>query len=187
MKVSPMPPANREIRKRGAVLAAAICLAWIIGGGIGWLVLLPINSAVAAVPALVALGGLAALPGFTFLGWRYALRAIASRDAFLPMTALVVLISDLVVVGAMIVAAAVAAITGFVELDLANMAAAALWGIVQAAIGCIVLYVIGLLIFGLPGLLLAVPSSWYWEHRMRSAFSEPVPAGGGRGSGDQLH
>jgi hypothetical protein len=163
---------DRELRPRGALLAAAICLAWIAAGGIGWALLLPINSAVAAVPALVGLGGLAALVPFTFLGWHYAPLAVTSRTTSLRMTTWVVLMSDLMVVLAALVAAASAALTNYVERSLVDLGVDIFWGAATGVAGGMLLYVLGLLIFGLPSLLLAIPSSLYWERVMRRASQQ---------------
>jgi hypothetical protein len=176
MKPDRIVPSDRDVRNRGAIIAALICAAWTIGGAIGWLLLLPVNSTLAAVPALIAIAGLAALPASCWLGWRYAHDA-RTGHAFWRMTVLSVLLSDLVVVVTFEVLAAIAV--------LVNTDPNWLFGVVAAVPGGLLIYSIGLLIFGLPGLILAIPSCWYWEYAMRRSFSWPTRGGGDRGSGDQ--
>jgi hypothetical protein len=155
-------PTNREIRKRGALIAALICVAWVLGGGVGWALLLPVNSAFAAVPVLVAIGGLAALPVSPWLGWKYAHDA-RSGKSFWRMTLWTVALSDLVVVVAFEALAAIAVLVNHDPNWVGDILLAIPVGLV--------IYSLGLVIFGLPGLLLAIPSCWYWEHAMRRRFA----------------
>jgi hypothetical protein len=163
-----MSPTDREIRKRGALIAAAISLAWLTAGIIGSLWLDAIHSSFVLLPALVLIGAIAALPVSTGLGWRLAPRAVRSRKAFLPMIVWTILLTDVEI--AAVASFAVAATTRqFQALLLAPLAV-----------------VFGLIIYGLPGLAIAIPSAWCWENVMRRTFSSPVPAGGGQGSADPL-
>lgn len=172
----PSGPTDHVIRTRGALTAALICAAWVIVGVLGWALLVKFNSALGAVPALMALGGLAALPASSWLGWRYAHDA-RTGSSFWRMTGWTVLLSDLVVVVALEATAAIAVVV--------NHDPNWISGLLAAIPGGIAIYIIGLLIFGLPGLILAIPSSWYWERAMRRAFNWATPVDGAPGSGER--
>ena len=177
-------PTDREIRKEGAILAATICLTWISIGVIGSVVLAVVSSGFVAVPALIAVAGTVALPVFTWLGWRYA-HAAKTRKAFLPMTILGVLLTDLEIVLSLLMVGLVAFVLDWLSVGHSTMAADGLWLVPKALAAAALLYAFGLLIFGLPGLLLAIPSAWFWEHDMRRTFNWRDPEVGARESGDR--
>jgi hypothetical protein len=158
---------DRQIRKRGAQVAAAICLVWLAAGAAAAVVLSALGSGYAAAPAAVALGGLAALPVASGLGWQLAPLAVGSRKAFLRMTIAVVLLTDL-------------------EIALGYAVLVAVFGNIGSAFFVAVIAIpVGLMIYGLPGLAMAIPSAWYWEHVMRRTVTNSAPGGVDRGSGGQ--
>lgn len=162
----PAKVSEMDIQTRGAFLATRISMAWLAGSVVLALILWVINSQFVVVPVLVAIGAVAALPVSFVLGWLLAVRAVRSRTAFLPMVVLTVLLTDIEI--GVVVGVAAVAMSGN------------LTGLAYTAIAI----PFGLLFYGLPGLAIAVPSAWFWEHRMRRRFSQPAPGGGGRGSGD---
>jgi hypothetical protein len=164
-----MVKTNGGIQEKGAWTAAAISSAWLVGGVVGALVLAALGSSLVIVPALVAIGALAALPVSFVLGWKLTPRAVTSRSAFWPMTLLSVLLTDL----------ELAVVSGLlVGLMDRNAVTAVGWTVIAAGFG--------LVIYGLPGLALAIPSAWFWEHKMRQRSNATAPAGGDRGSDDRL-
>ena len=160
-------PTERQIRKRGALVAAAICLVWLAAGVVSAVVQFGVGSGYAAAPAAIGFAALAALPVASTLGWCLAPLGVQSRKAFLPMTIGVVLFTDL-------------------ELTLGYAGLVAIFGNPGSALFVAVFAIpVGLAIFGLPGLAMAIPSAWYWEHVMRRTFTASAPEGGDRGSGGQ--
>jgi hypothetical protein len=160
-------PTDRQIKKRGAIVAGAISLAWIGVGTGGAVVLYGLGSGYYAAPAYVAIGALAALPVASALGWRLGPLAARSRSAFARMTFGVVVFTDVEIavlwfgIGGLVTGTPSALIYGLIAIPF------------------------GLLVFGLPGLAMAIPSAWYWEHVMRRTFSATAPGGGDLGSGDR--
>jgi hypothetical protein len=142
-----------QVRKHGAKVAAAISALWIAGGVVVALWLNALRSGFVVVLAYVVVGAIAALPVSTWLGWRLAPLAVRSRKAFLRMTLWTVVLTDIEL--AVVAGFALAVIThSFGALLLAPLAV-----------------VMGLLIYGLPGLAIAIPSAWWWEHVLRSTFT----------------
>lgn len=162
-----------EIRKR-AMVAAAISMAWLIGGCAGWFALRVLGSDFEVVPGLIAVGGAVALLPSALLGRRYAPSAVETGRAFLPMAIWVVLLTDLeVVLAAFLSAAAVIFVgfNGYAALDPITLGTNLFWDALRGVAGAVAIYLLGLLIFGLPGLAMGLPSAWFWQHRMRRKFT----------------
>ena len=143
-----------QIRRHGAKVAAAISVVWITVGIVGTLWLNALGSSLMGIPALMLAGGIAALPVSTWLGWRLAPRAVRSGKAFRRMTLWTVVLTDAEI--------AIGVTLGILLTSLRFEA------LLFLPLG----FVIGLVIYGLPGLAMAIPSAWVWERAVRNTFPE---------------
>jgi hypothetical protein len=149
-----MVTSSDAIRLHGAKVAAAITLLWLVGSLVLTIWLYALASSFVALPALVLIGAIAALPVSAWLGWWLGPLAIRSRKAFLRMVFWAVFLTD--------VELAVVASIGF-AISTRHL---------EALLLAPLAFVLGLLIYGLPGLALAIPSAWWWEHVMRRTFPD---------------
>ena len=101
-----------------------------------------------------------AIPVAAVLGWHFGGSYETRGDRFWSMTLLSVIGTDL--------------LFGF------------LLGVNLGPATVMELAVLGLVLLGLPGLLIAAISASLWSHFMRRRFSEPTPEGGDRRSADPL-
>lgn len=149
---------EQRVMEQGAFLAAGISTAWLVGAVVLALALSAIGSSFVLIPVLVGIGAVAAMPVSFVLGWKLAMRAVRSRKAFWPMVGLTVLLTDIEI--ALVAGLGAVVLTGN------------LGGLLYTAIG--IPY--GLALYGLPGLAMAIPSAWFWEHRMRQTFNRSPDA-----------
>ena len=140
--------------------------------------------AIAGVCSLITFG--LAMPGIPIaglLGWKFGGSFATRGDRTISMTVLAVLGTDLMVAALMglTLGPAMAIDRGLAAEPIAAIAQV-LGGLISATA---TMALLGLLFFGLPGLLIAAISASVWHHFMRRRFSQPDPEGGDRGSADQ--
>jgi hypothetical protein len=159
--------ARKGPRTAGAFTAATIALAWSAAAAPVALVLAIVDSEFVSVPALAIVGSVAAVPAAAFLGWHYAVDVGTGRSVVGRMSLLVVLLTDLLIFVAWWLVSAVAIIAAKVATE--PMIAIG-EGVLASAAFALLVFVVGLVIFGLPGLVMAVPSAWAWQKSMRRSL-----------------
>lgn len=166
--LEPAGPTDREIRTRGALVAAAISFVWLLAG----LALCLVAPAMLGLVVVLLTPPLAIAAG---LGWLFGPKAGAAtrrRGLVAGMSVLVVALND----------AAVSLCYAMLQVTTYGNVRSGLEFLEGIAVWFLIYFLYGILFFGLPGLLLAVPSAFAWTNVMRGTFRTPVPAGGDRGS-----
>jgi hypothetical protein len=164
-------PTDREIRQKGAMVAAAISATWFLIAWLIWVALSPDESGLRNLVGLVAAGAALSLPPSALLGWNRAISAVRSTGQATKMSVGVVLLTDLEIVIGYGIAVIVYAVTTNEVRDLWTLAFNGIVGSLLAVFFAVIVYLLGLLLFGIPGLVMAIPSALLWQRVMRRTFA----------------
>jgi hypothetical protein len=162
---------KRDARTAGAVAAGAIALAWLFASLAAATALELAGNNLDAFGWLLAAGSGPAVPIAAFCGRAFIGRVLAGHGVVWHMSAAVVILNCFLIAVLGGIAAGISAAAPTIAIR--PLDALALFVATSGGFS-ILLFVGGIIYFGVPGLLIAIPSSWLWAKWMRSWFDTYV-------------